>query len=58
LKQAREGKLPPAIFVELFNRAYGKVKDTVALETPRPLVVSLLERAERADPDIDAGAAR
>jgi len=27
--QARAGKLPPPVLIELCNRAYGKVKDSV-----------------------------
>jgi hypothetical protein len=42
----RKGRLAPAIVIELMNRAYGKVKDTVELRQPRPVVVEILADLE------------
>jgi len=42
----QKGKLAPAIVIELMNRAYGKVKDTIEMHQPRPLVVEILADAE------------
>lgn len=46
LALARSGKLAPAILTELYNRAYGKVTDTLEVTRPRPLVVEFITDAE------------
>ncbi len=45
LELAKAGKLAPAILIELMHYAYGKPKDTLAIELPRPVVVDLVMRA-------------
>ena len=42
----QKGRLAPAIVIELMNRAYGKVKDTIEMHQPRPLVVEILADLE------------
>ena len=42
----QKGRLAPAIVIELMNRAYGKVKDTIEMHQPRPLVVEILTDVE------------
>jgi hypothetical protein len=47
LRNAQAGRLAPAILIELMHYGYGKPKDTLALELPRPVVVDLVtERVE------------
>lgn len=58
--QYEEGKLPPAVWQTLMHYAYGKPKDTLALESPAPLEIPILRTradilAVLGEPDIDAG---
>jgi len=38
----QQGRLAPAIVIELLHYGYGKPKDTLAIELPRPVVVDLV----------------
>jgi hypothetical protein len=52
LAQARRGRLAPPVMAMLFHYAYGKPKDTVALEgVPKPKPVKLVLLIQRAPPE-------
>jgi hypothetical protein len=42
----QQGRLAPAIVIELLHYGYGKPKDTLVIETPRPVVLDLLTHDE------------
>lgn len=59
-QQYEEGKLPPAVWQLYMHYAYGKPKDTIALEAPVALEIPILHtRAQMlavlGEPDAEAG---
>lgn len=42
LRLYQQGRLAPALVIELLHYAYGKPKDTLSIESPRPVVLDLL----------------